>query len=88
MVKKIKKFLGILGVFLLIAAIIGASYTVYDSYFKEESVFVVSKLGSTGDEVKKFKRNLKNSDTTTATQTEYTAVRQKQPSQNFKKTAV
>lgn len=30
MVKKIKKFLGILGVFLLIAAIIGASYTVYD----------------------------------------------------------
>ena len=52
MVKKIKKFLGILGVFLLIAAIIGASYTVYDSYFKEESVFVVSKLGSTGDEVK------------------------------------
>lgn len=59
MVKKIKKFLGILGVFLLIAAIIGASYTVYDSYFKEESVFVVSKLGSTGDEVKKIQKKLK-----------------------------
>ena len=60
MVKKIKKFLGILGVFLLIAAIIGASYTVYDSYFKEESVFVVSKLGSTGDEVKKIQKKLKD----------------------------
>lgn len=59
MVKKIKKFLGILGVFLLIAAIIGASYTVYDSYFKEESVFVVSKLGSTGNEVKKIQKKLK-----------------------------
>ena len=56
MKKLLKGFL----VVLLIAAIGAGSVTVWNAAFKEESVYALSRLGSTGSEVKKIQKVLKS----------------------------
>lgn len=55
-----KKAFNILLVLLLVVAIGAGSYGVYEAVFKEESVYALSRLGSTGSEVKKIQKVLKN----------------------------
>lgn len=60
MTKKIlKKIIDTLIILLIIAGLGGASLLVYETVFKEESTYAVSKLGSSGDEVKKIQKKLK-----------------------------
>ena len=50
----------ILFILFLVVAISAGSYGVYETVFKEESVYALSRLGSTGSEVKKIQKVLKN----------------------------
>lgn len=53
----------ILSIFLAIAVIVGiavASRCVYDNFLREESVFALSRLGSSGSEVRKIQEKLKS----------------------------
>lgn len=59
MTKRVKRILEIFIVFLVIAGLGTAGYQIYDSYFAEKSVYVLSKYGSTGSEVKKIQQKLK-----------------------------
>ena len=54
-----KKAFNILLVLLLVAAIGTGSWGIYETVFKEESVYALSKYGSTGSEVKKIQKVLK-----------------------------
>ena len=54
-----KKALNILLVLILVVAVSAGSWGVYEAVFKEESVFALSKYGSTGSEVKKIQNVLK-----------------------------
>jgi len=54
-----KKVFNIFLVLLLCAAIGAGSWGVYEAVFKEESVYALSKLGSTGSEVRKIQTVLK-----------------------------
>jgi N-acetylmuramoyl-L-alanine amidase len=54
-----KKALNILLVLLLVVAVSAGSWGVYEAVFKEESVYALSKYGSSGSEVKKIQNVLK-----------------------------
>lgn len=43
----------------LLAGTAGLGYVIYDEFIREESVYALSKLGSTGSEVKKVQKKLK-----------------------------
>ena len=61
MMKRFKQ--NILSIILAIAVlvgIVGASIVTYDSFIKEESVYALSKLGSSGNEVKQIQQKLKS----------------------------
>ena len=55
-----KKFFNVLLVLLLVAAIGAGSWGVWETTLKEESVYALSRYGSTGSEVKKIQTVLKN----------------------------
>ncbi len=55
-----KKILNYLLIFVLVAAIGAGSFAVFNATFKEESVYALSKYGSTGSEVKKIQKVLKS----------------------------
>lgn len=57
----------------------GAGLLVYDTFIKETSVYALSKLGSSGSEVRKSNKNFNRSDITTARLTEFTARQLKKP---------
>lgn len=59
MAKKVKRLLEVLIIFLVIAGIGTAGYQIYSSYFAEQSVYALSKYGSSGDEVKRIQQKLK-----------------------------
>ena len=54
-----RKIFDIVIVLLIIAGLGGATFAVYDVVFKEESTYALSKLGSTGTEVKNIQKKLK-----------------------------
>ena len=55
-----KKALNYLLIFILVAAIGAGGFAVWNAAFKEESVYALSKYGSTGEEVRSIQRVLKN----------------------------
>ena len=55
-----KKFFNVLLVLFLVAAIGAGSWGVWETTLKEESVYALSRYGSTGSEVKKIQTVLKN----------------------------
>lgn len=57
--KIIKNIISVLISLAIIGGIIGFSYVVYNSFIKEESVYALSKYGSTGTEVKNIQKKLK-----------------------------
>ncbi len=57
--KVLKRIIDTLIILLVIAGLGGASLLVYETVFKEESTYAVSKLGSSGSEVKKIQKKLK-----------------------------
>lgn len=57
--KALKSLLSIIIVIGILASFVGSGYLVYTSFFKEDVVFAMSKLGSTGSEVKKIQTKLK-----------------------------
>ena len=55
-----KKALRVFLILLLAVAVGAGSYGIYNITFKEDSVYALSRLGSTGSEVKKIQKVLKN----------------------------
>ncbi|MFR5876669.1 MAG: spore cortex-lytic enzyme [Eubacterium sp.] len=60
MTNSLKKVFNIIIICLVIAGLGGVSYLAYDTCFKEESTYALSRYGSTGSEVKKIQEKLKN----------------------------
>lgn len=52
--------IAILLAFAILAGFTGLGYVVYDQFIKEESVYALSKYGSTGSEVKRIQEKLKS----------------------------
>lgn len=59
MSKIIKNLVSIALALFIIISIAGASYVVYDNFIREESIYALSKLGSTGTEVRNVQKKLK-----------------------------
>lgn len=57
--KIFQNLLSIALAFIILIGVAGAGYVVYDNFIKEESVYALSKLGSTGNEVKRVQTKLK-----------------------------
>lgn len=57
--KLVQNLLSIALAFIILIGVAGAGYVVYDNFIKEESVYALSKLGSTGNEVKRVQTKLK-----------------------------
>lgn len=60
MTKSIRKIFGIIIIGMIIAGLGSISYIAYDTCIKEESVYALSRYGSTGDEVKKIQQKLRD----------------------------
>lgn len=58
--KATKNLLAILLAVVVIIGIAASSHAVYDNFIKEESVFALSRLGSSGSEVKQIQQKLKS----------------------------
>lgn len=58
--KKTRRLLDALLVFLLIAGIVGAGWGVYNKAFSDRPAYALSRLGSTGNEVKQVQQKLKS----------------------------
>lgn len=58
--KKTKRIFNGIIVFALVLGIIGFGYTAYDVCLREQSTYALSKLGSSGSEVKKIQQKLKD----------------------------
>ena len=58
--KATKNLLAILLAVVVIIGIAASSRAVYDNFIKEESVFALSRLGSSGSEVKQIQQKLKS----------------------------
>lgn len=56
---KSRRIYNIIIIFIIIAGLIGAGYTVYNTCFKPVGVYAVSRLGSSGSEVKRIQQKLK-----------------------------
>ncbi len=59
MAKRVKRLLEFFIICLVIAGIGTAGYQVYNSYFREQSVYALSKYGSSGAEVKRIQQKLR-----------------------------
>jgi N-acetylmuramoyl-L-alanine amidase len=59
MTRTLKRIFYTIIICIAVAGLIAASWTVYDTYFKEQSTYALSRYGSTGDEVKKIQTKLK-----------------------------
>ena len=57
--EKKKHLYNIFIIFIIVAGLIGTSWVAYDVCLKEESVYALSRLGSTGAEVKRIQTKLK-----------------------------
>lgn len=58
MAKVIRRAMAIIVAVAIISTLAGVSYVVYATCFKEEAVYAVSRLGSTGSEVKRIQQKL------------------------------
>lgn len=58
--EKAKRIYNILIIFIVIVSLVGVGAIAYNTCLKEESVYALSKLGSTGSEVKKIQQKLKD----------------------------
>lgn len=58
--EKIKRIYNIIIIFILIVSLVGFGAVAYNTCIKEESVYALSKLGSTGAEVKRVQQKLKD----------------------------
>jgi N-acetylmuramoyl-L-alanine amidase len=59
MTRTLKRIFYTIIICIAVAGLIAVSWTVYDTYFKEQSTYALSRYGSTGDEVKKIQTKLK-----------------------------
>lgn len=55
-----EKIMALLLAFAILVGAFGFGYVVYDNFIKEESVYALSKYGSTGNEVKRIQEKLKS----------------------------
>lgn len=60
MINVFKRLLSVFLAFCVVLGIIGGTYVLYDVCIKDESTFALSKLGSTGTEVKNIQKKLKD----------------------------